>query len=202
VSSTDGISWTEHSQATFEAGDDLTYGNGTFVAVGVAFFSNRGIIKTSPDGITWTNRFEIGSTYLLGITYQHGTFVAVGGGCGAAEIVTSIDGATWRNRFLVAGDSLYGIGFGADTFVAVGSGGFIWQSGNVGVPFLQGRSRVGEGFELTMTGEIGRNYRLQASSNFLDWQDLINLSPTQATTRLLDTTATKTPQRFYRAVPP
>ena len=200
--STDGITWNDH-KGTFDSVNRVTYGDGMFVAVGGAFFPDRGIIQTSPDGITWNNQFEIGSSDLDKITYQNGTFVIVGGGSfGPATIVTSTDGITWSNRFISRVVGLYGIGFGADTFLAVGYGGLILQSGDVGVPFLEGQNRIGEGFELTMTGEIGRNYRVQASTNFSAWMDLLHVTPTQAVTKIIDSTATNIAQRVYRAVSP
>jgi hypothetical protein len=51
----------------------VTYGNGTFVAVGYP-----GAILTSPDGVTWTQRASGTVGFLRGVTYGNGTFVAVG----------------------------------------------------------------------------------------------------------------------------
>ncbi len=48
----------------------VTYGNGTFVAVG------NGDLLTSADGITWTSR--TGPYAVSSVTYGNGTFVAVG----------------------------------------------------------------------------------------------------------------------------
>jgi len=54
--------------------DDITYGNGTFVAVG-----DWGTILTSPDGVKWTKRTSGTKSDLHGVTYGNGIFVAVGG---------------------------------------------------------------------------------------------------------------------------
>ena len=51
----------------------MTYGNGTFVAVGVG-----GTILTSPDGVNWTAQNSGTNNHLRGVTYGNGTFVAVG----------------------------------------------------------------------------------------------------------------------------
>ncbi len=62
-----------------------------------------------------------------------------------------------------------------------------------------------EGFELTVTGEIGRTYRIQANSDLAgtNWVDLFTYQNTQgANTLFLDSNAGNLRQRFYRAVSP
>lgn len=51
----------------------VTWGNGTFVAVG-----GFGTILTSPDGTTWTSRTSGTSNSLNGVTWGNSTFVVVG----------------------------------------------------------------------------------------------------------------------------
>jgi photosystem II stability/assembly factor-like uncharacterized protein len=53
--------------------DGISYGNGSFVAVGAS-----GTILTSPDGTTWTSRSSGTLNELRGICYGNGAFVAVG----------------------------------------------------------------------------------------------------------------------------
>lgn len=55
----------------------VTYGNGTFVAVGGGGVVGETIL-TSPDGITWTLRTSGDNNILFGVTYGNGTFMAVG----------------------------------------------------------------------------------------------------------------------------
>ena len=57
----------------FGAFCSVTYGNGTFVAVG-----EGGTILTSPDGVSWTERASPTKDFLNGVAYGNGTFVAVG----------------------------------------------------------------------------------------------------------------------------
>lgn len=52
--------------------NDVTFGNGMFVAVG------SGIV-TSKDGLTWEQHTFSGSFPLIGVANGNGTFVAVGG---------------------------------------------------------------------------------------------------------------------------
>jgi photosystem II stability/assembly factor-like uncharacterized protein len=51
----------------------VTYGNGTFVAVG-----RNGTILTSRDGVNWTRRTSPTRDWLNSVTYGNGRFVAVG----------------------------------------------------------------------------------------------------------------------------
>ena len=117
--SPDGINWTKRSSDISLV--DITYGNGTFVAVG-----GNGAILTSPDGSVWTS-INADITYLsLGaVTYGNGTFVAVGGN---GIILTSPDGATWTPRDSRITDPLDGVTFGNGTFVAVGINGIVLTS--------------------------------------------------------------------------
>ena len=96
----------------------VTYGNDTFVAVGI--FST---ILTSADGTTWTSRPSGVTGAFEGLTYGNGTFVAVGdcGNCGT--ILTSADGITWISRIYgYTNAPLLGVTYGNGTFVAVGGG--------------------------------------------------------------------------------
>ncbi len=51
----------------------MTYGNGTFVAVG-----RNGTILTSRDRVNWTEQISPTNNQLKGVTYGNGRFVAVG----------------------------------------------------------------------------------------------------------------------------
>ena len=89
--------------------------------------------------------------------------------------------------------------------VVVGDNGTVIQSGDTRIPVLSGSSfSAGGGFQLTVTGEIGRPYRLQAVTNVTDtnWADLLAFTNTAASVQLLDTEATNFSRRFYRAVSP
>jgi len=57
-------------------------------------------------------------------------------------------------------------------------------------------------FQLSLNGEDGWNYRLDASTNFIDWQSLTNFTYTNGPLVLRDSNAAIYPYRFYRAVIP
>ncbi len=57
---------------------DITYGTGGFVGVGVDDgLSERGILISSPDGVAWSAR-SLGTGWLHAVAFGNGTFVAVG----------------------------------------------------------------------------------------------------------------------------
>ncbi len=56
-----------------------------------------------------------------------------------------------------------------------------------------------QGFHLTLTGELGGQYRVDGSTNLLDWTELFTVF-TLGPVPLIDSAATNTSLRFYRAV--
>ena len=128
LTSPDGISWVEREIASsnannWEAGllNGITYGNGTFVAVGGA-----GTILASSDGIEWTS-LALGSIspFLNGVTFGNNLFVAVSGARGGIAkpdpgmIVTSTDGIRWSSVALGADYFFSGVDYKGGMFVAV-----------------------------------------------------------------------------------
>lgn len=128
----------------------VTWGNGTFMAVG-----DVGAIPTSPDGTTWSLRWTPQTFGLLsGVTWGNGTFVMVGWPSGM--LLTSPDGTTWSRVLLPPGLGLYGVTWGNSTFVAVGYNGTILQSDPLlesGPPPTEVNPTEGTiGTDLTITG--------------------------------------------------
>jgi len=71
------------------------------------------------------------------------------------------------------------------------------------VPELAGQYDAAQNaFNLSVTGEIGRRYRLEASSALTgdDWQDFVVWTNLSTSTQFLD--AAGLAKRFYRAVTP
>ena len=56
--------------------------------------------------------------------------------------------------------------------------------------------------EFTLRGEPGRSYRIEVSSNLVDWTVLGSVTAANVTQAMRDGTAINFPQRFYRAVTP
>ena len=201
--STDGLTWTGTNSGLDGVLYGVTYGNGTFVAVGALGCGQSlcGFIESSADsGVTWTRR-ETTPRWLTAATYGNGTFVVVGDN---GTILTSVDAVNWTGRSSGTTNYLLGVAYGNRTFVAVGPDGIIVQSGDIAVPCLSGRRSTNGDFEVTITGEIGRGYRLQATTNLAatNWVDLLHFTNAQPATQFLDTTSRNFTHRFYRAVSP
>ena len=94
--SPDGFVWTSRTAASNDTWSAITYGNGLFVAVAIAY-SGGGGIMTSPDGITWTLRVGVGPGGFTGVAYGNGTYVATKTGS-PGTMVTSYDGITWDDQ--------------------------------------------------------------------------------------------------------
>ena len=69
ITSPDGISWTSRSITGGGDWQGVTYGNGTFVAVGTETSWGDAIVFTSEDGINWTERTPGTTNWLMDVTY-------------------------------------------------------------------------------------------------------------------------------------
>jgi hypothetical protein len=67
------VNWTSRTSGTTNWLTRVTYGNGTFVAVG-----DNGTILTSGDGVNWTSHWSGTSNLLISASYSNGTYVAAG----------------------------------------------------------------------------------------------------------------------------
>ena len=113
--STDGISWTPQYSTNDSTYDltGITYGNNTFVAVGL-----YNAVLTSPDGKVWTKTMGTG---LDDITFGKSTFVGVSG----HNLLTASDGINWTVRasyppIQYRGTKSSLITFGNGIFAAIG----------------------------------------------------------------------------------
>ena len=69
----------------------------------------------------------------------------------------------------------------------------------MGPPVLHARGLMGpEGFELSVEGESGRAYTVQASDDLENWDDVMSFTNEEETTLFLDPDAEWWLRRFYR----
>lgn len=159
--------WTIRSPLpTGQALNGVSFGNGTFVAVGAS-----GTILTSSNGTSWTSQTPSPAFLPLGVSFGNGIFVAVGA---SGKILTSSNGTVWTSGTSGTTKNLYAVSFGKNTFVAVGESGTILTSGDgmswtgrtsgtiqqlQGVSFENGTSFVAVGFNGTiLTSSDGTNW--------------------------------------------
>jgi len=112
LTSTDnGKTWNGQNSGAPAQLTGVTYGNGTYVAVGAS------AILTSLDGTTWSTQLYGPTRYFYSVTYGNNEFVIASDSGG---ILTSSNGTVWVARNSGTANNLYGITYGVDTFVAVG----------------------------------------------------------------------------------
>lgn len=198
--STNGRDWNNYSNAAMNA---VTFGQGKFVGFG---FSG---IMTSPDGLAWTTRpINFPHAYISDVFYDNGTFIAVGSSNQSHHtILLSTDGTNWTPKLIgprQGNNFLDGSAYGAGTFVVVGMGSsVVAQSGNVAIPQLNRLQPGPSGSDtLDIDGEVGRAYRLEGSTNLLDWEAVLAYTNDTPRTRVTTPPTNAVPARFYRAVIP
>ncbi|MES2696536.1 MAG: hypothetical protein V4773_23910, partial [Verrucomicrobiota bacterium] len=163
---------------------DVTFGNGTYVAVG-----DDGMIATSADGGAWTmRRMNTAQVVLNAVEFADGRFVAVGMGTetriGAALIMTSTDGITWATNDTIANSvnaQLRDVAYGNGTWVISGFGGARFMSSTDGATWTQraapgtgipGKIAFGAGrFVSTASGNTG-----YTSTDGITWTS-VNVAP-------------------------
>jgi hypothetical protein len=78
----------------------------------------------------------------------------------------------------------------------------IFYIGRVPIPPNLNSTSVGlsaNGFSLSLTGEPGVSYRIEASSDLATWSPLVIVTGSNAALSFVDPAGTNSPQRFYRA---
>jgi hypothetical protein len=123
LTSRDGVTWTVQIIPDVGGIDQLTWGDGQFVALGRNAAADNQVILTSADAVTWDSqdldlRVDGSLSYLRSIAWGAGLYVALGGDTG---IVTSEDAVTWTLLPLVDKSSLKDIIWTGSQFVVVGS---------------------------------------------------------------------------------
>jgi len=202
--STNGLDWSLAVLPETDVGNPknlrgVTPGPGLFVAAG-----NDGTIVRSTNGQSWSghaNWLGLGNatdSNLRGADYGDGTYVVVGN---TGTTLSSEDALSWKWRLPATTQNLHSVVYALGTFLAVGNQGTIVQSGP---PIsLNGRQRNDpRGFELTVLGESQHPYRLQSSTNLMNWMDLFTYTNFEPSLLFLDLAATNSPRLFYRVTTP
>ncbi len=182
--SPDGINWTSGSAA----GDNdnwfgVTYGNGTYVAVGTPSSFNVAaddVVMYSTNGLSWATTTAAGNNdYWSDAAYGNDTFVAVGNGEFGDAVMTSPDGITWTAQATDGDtDNWQGVTYGNGTFVAVGGGsddyvmtspdGIIWTTQTA--PVGQWKDVIYEQGYFTAVGvDVSNNAQVMTSLDGISW---------------------------------
>jgi hypothetical protein len=163
ATSPDGINWTARTPSEAMWFQDVSYGNGLYVAV-ARFGTNR--IMTSPDGITWTSRSTAINPTFTGVAYGAGIWVAVCDSSPGGTTFTSYDGISWDEQ--ATSFSATTVIF-ADGKFSVGNqysfDGINWT--NNSVPFSFESIAYGNGYFVGVRSS-GTN-RIAYSTNAINW---------------------------------
>ena len=224
ATSSDGINWSLSPTNPPVFITRLVYGNSLFVAagyVGSSYYPN-GQILTSQDGIHWQSQFLAPSGAISGLAYSGGTFLAISA---YGTMFKSSDGTNWINTDFalptVDGDSfeiyyngLSGLSLSylgdyatvcADqgTFLAAGLDGIMVQSGQTWkAAAINPLQATPGGFLFSYNQQIDVPYRIQNSSNLVNWQTIFNGIGSGQATNYLDKTSVNNNAEFYRLVSP
>lgn len=120
--SSNTVEWTVRTSGTSSVLNDVTYGNGLYVSVGV-----KGATSRSTDGITWTATAISGAPTLNSVIYGNALYVCVGQ---SGAVYTSANAITWTSRTSGTSAVLMDVCYGGNLYVAVGEGGTILTSAN------------------------------------------------------------------------
>jgi hypothetical protein len=198
-SSADAYGWTYRGSST--GGSKVAAGNGKFCIVG--YPSGRTLI--SSDGINWNQSAatNVPPPFTLGpLTFAGGYFIALGN-VATSNLLLSTNAVDWELHGFGTNLVANGIAFGNNTFVAVGNGSVILQSDTTGGPNAAPPSlAIGQVPNLTITGEPGRDYRIEYTDDLADtngFQPLATIHMEAEQMTWVDVTATNAPKRFYRA---
>ena len=108
---------------------DVSFGNNTFVAVGMG---NK-IIRSTDNGSTWDNAtVPSGINSFNDVAFGNDTFVAITSVCGPCKsyVVRSTDnGSSWDNGTISVGElQIQDVAFGNGVFIITSRGGLILRS--------------------------------------------------------------------------
>jgi hypothetical protein len=195
----------------------MAYGKGLFVGVGFSNnnqYSPSGEILTSLDGINWQVQFTApNSISLSGIKYNGGVFM-VRAGLGGSSY-ESIDGTNWQqtSSFMPVGlmeyyspvypGSFSTVGSYMGTFLIGGMDGMLLQSGSFwSAALINTPQSTPNGFTFFYTQQVDVPYRIQATTNFLNWETLCSGVGSGQPTNFIYTATANSPARFFRIVTP
>jgi hypothetical protein len=206
----------------------MVYGEGLFVAAAYTgeYYNPVGEVLTSRDGTNWQVQLSAPSRLFTGLAYTGGTFLAVssGGGLQPTLMFDSSNGTNWTQlaftlpgvdggSFSIYYDfsfiSLPYVGTYATlcddngTFLAAGLDGIMVQSGNTWNPaVLTASPSMPNGFNFLYNQQVDVPYRIQISTNLLNWADLYRGTGTGQLTNFNYTGALNSQAQFFRIVSP
>jgi hypothetical protein len=193
--STNGSDWWERQSEALTVLNAVHYAGKRFVAVG-----DLGAVLVSDDA-DFRSLADPGTTNdLQDVTYGDGYYVAVGA---RGTILSSHDALTWKVQESGTRNDLFGVAFANATFIAVGDRGTILQSAPKAFRISFDHAAINPtAFTAHLSTEPERIFRIETSTNLVNWSTLSTISRPHGNVLLLDAGSPNQRQRFYRAVAP
>jgi len=161
-----GTNWIAQSSGTTNWLMQVRWLNDRLVTVGAG-----GTILTSPEGVQWSTNASGTTAWLNAADYTEGAWFIVGN---QGTVLGSQDTTNWTSFGTITKKSLYGVAIHEGQLVTVGTEGVVIRSQLVPDPTpiqIANYSRA-SGYDVFLfTGGVDQQFRLQASTNLVDWTD-------------------------------
>ena len=199
VTSTNGLSWTSRVSGTPRWLWRVRWLSDRLVAVG-----DGGTVLTSTNGVDWTARSTPTATWWNDVSWQSGWFCLVGDG---GVVAVSQDLSNWVELPTLTSRNLYTVCAADGQWVVAGNGGAILRSRatafDAPVQILNYPKTPEENLFL-FGGQMDQAFRLERSTDLLNWQDATDLeiSDPEGVLLLLDPTTNAPNGQFFRVVHP
>lgn len=196
LSSPDGLAWTQRTSGTTQWLWRTRWAGNRFVSVGYG-----GTILTSPDAITWTARTSGVTNHLHDVVFVDDTWYAVGG---QGTVLGSRDAVTWSRLGTLTSKSLQSVVHLDGRLLALGADGSILRAAVRPFPdpvaLAQWPHQPSESVFLA-TGEPGQWFRLDRSTNLLEWSPgpLLEIPEDALSLLFVDSTTNAPALQLYRA---
>jgi uncharacterized repeat protein (TIGR02543 family) len=205
VTSPDAVNWTRRSANPSRMLRSVAYGNNTFVAVGF-----QGTLI--PFGNSFPSLITVQPSSTTKIEGEDVTFNVAASGAGPFQfrwqyqgnsIVGETNTTLTLHNISTAQAGYYSVEVSSPSAAQQSQAAALTVNSRPVRPIVSGALLpANAGFELNISGEAGRNYRVQWSTNLTLWIELATVFSTNATTYLRDNASSDLSQRFYRIVTP
>lgn len=229
ATSPDGVAWTLCPSNPPAFITRIVYGEGQFVAAAYtgSYYYPTGEVMSSRDGTNWQVQFNAPSfAALTGLAYNGGTFLAIAAEYGSQSglMYKSSDGTNWTQigfQLPLVDNNIFDTYYNLDslslsylgtyttlcpfngTFLAAGLDGIMMQSGNTwNPPLLTTPQSTSNGFNFSYKQQVDVPYRIQSSSNLLDWVNVYSGTGTGQLTNFTWSAPGNSPAQFFRIVSP
>ncbi|MHC4124343.1 MAG: sialidase family protein [Planctomycetota bacterium] len=171
--SSNGTTWTTRTSGTTKTLLDVTYGNGTFIAVGYT-----GTVRKSTDGINWSAGGAMGGGNVGNVAFNSSTGRFVGINLAGQVYTSDNTGSSWTFRQTISDSQA--IGYGNGVWLAGGKDSGVtkmWKSTNDGASWTQLTvpSNTNYMYDIIYTGSnyvaVGYGGLVFTSTNGTSWTD-------------------------------